>query len=241
MIKYFFFFPMFLVFNGSRAQNSYLNYRMAIKAYNQSTYERQTRSFRTSDTTTTYFETNRLFQIIQPTLAFQWKSGKSNFHEVEISGLRVGKRETQTEQVENATNKSETVAGQDVFQTSLAFRYEYQLNFKNKGDRKLVPCVGFGAGTIFNRYRSEPHFPNSFPSSNTQINLRLFLTPRLIYYLGSKLFLDVNVPITITDLNTTIFKVKNPAFTPVQQKYTDQTFTGFPKIYSLRIGVGLKL
>lgn len=242
MKKYCFLFLIFLICTSSQAQNSFLDYKMALKIYNQSTYEAQTRSYPSGDSTmSTIFETNKSFQIIQPTLAFQWKSGSNNFHEVEISGIRVGKYGTRTEREDSTTGLRETVAGQDVSQTSLAIRYEYIVNFNKKSDHKLVPSLGFGAGTNYGRHKSEPYISNSFPVTQTQVSLKLFLTPRLTYYFNSKLFMDLNIPVCVSDLNTTVFHVENPAFTSRQQKNTDYTFTGFPKIVSGRIGVGLKL
>jgi hypothetical protein len=241
MKNFCFLFLMFLIVNISPAQNSFLNYRMAVKGYNQSTYETRERSYGTGDTNVTYYESYRSFQLIQPAIAFQWKSGKSNFHEIEVSGIRLGKQGTKTDQYDKRTNVRQTVGGADIFQTSLAVRYEYILNFNKKADHKLVPSLGFGAGTQYSRVKQEPHISNSFPTASTQVSLKLYLTPRLTYYLNSKLFLDVNIPVCVSDWNTTVFHVENPAFTPSQQRSTNSTVTGFPKILSGRIGIGLKL
>lgn len=191
MKNYCFLFLMFLMVNLSSAQNSFLNYRMALKVYNQTTYEERERSYLTGDSNMyTNFETDRSFQLIQPTIAFQWKAGKSNFHEVEISSIRLGKQGVKTVKTDNNTHLTETIYGKDIIQTSLAVRYEYILNFNKKADHKIVPSLGIGAGSQYNRIKQEPYISTSFPTTSTQVSLKLYVTPRLTYYLNSKLFLD---------------------------------------------------
>lgn len=240
MKKYCFLFLILLICASSQAQNSFLDYRMAIKAYNQITYEEQLENYAGSDTSTTR-ETYRSLRTIQPGIAFQWKSGRNNFHEIEIGNLSLRNRRTQTEIVQNQSGSSEVVGGQDMREASFALRYEFILNFNTKKEGKLVPSLGFGAGTYYFSNKREPHVASSFPVTDKLYGVQLFLTPRVSYYFSPNWFLDVNIPLCLSQFETYVFEVKNPAFTPTQQKNTDNTFTGFPKIFSGRIGIGLKI
>jgi len=186
-------------------------------------------------------ETESSFRLTQPSIAFQWRTKKNNFHEIELSQVWFGKVATKSEEIDRQTNQKETQGGQETWKSSFSLRYEYVLNFRKKATTKLVPSIGFGAGTYFNRSKTEPLVSNSFPAATTQLGLKLYVTPRLSYYFNPRWFLDVNLPICASDLNMTRFKVENPAFTSAQQTSSSSVFETFPKMFSARIGIGLKL
>lgn len=223
-------------------QNTNLDYKNAIKIYNLTTFEEYSKSKKINDTSSNHFYyTTSTLQILQPTIAFQWKTKKNNFHEIELTSFMLGKLGTKTEIKNDTTNIGQTISGNDVISTSISARYEYILNFNKSKDRKLVPSLGFGINPYYRQNKYLPKISSSFPTSEKYFGAKVFLTPRISYYLTSKLFIDINIPICISEIYYTIDKDENPVLTVKQRTTSSTDFRGFPKIFSGRIGVGLKL
>ncbi len=74
-------FLLIIVVKTGWTQNTNLDYKYALKIYNLTTYEEQLKSTRLNDTSSYRYQyTNTTLQILQPTIAFQWKSKKNNLH-----------------------------------------------------------------------------------------------------------------------------------------------------------------
>ncbi len=224
------------------AQNKNLDYSKAIKLYNQTTYNLTTKTYESQDTTGNYlFQTEESFQILQANIAFQWKMNNNNFHEIQLVDFRIGKHGVKSEQKNDKTNASLTYNGQYTTLTAIAIGYDYILNFNKRADRKFVPSLGIGGTPYFVRQKREPYVSHAFPVTDTRIGMKLFVSPRISYYLNSRFFLDLHIPICVSDMQVHQNQVKNPAFTSEQQKTSTVNFTQFPKIFYGRIGVGLKI
>jgi hypothetical protein len=224
------------------AQNINLDYKRALKIYNLTTFEEQTKSRRLNDTSTYRYQyTNTTLQIFHPTIAFQWKSKKNNFHEIELTSLMLGKSGTKIEFINDTKNNGQTINGDDLTTTVISARYEYILNFCKSNDSKIVPSIGFGINPYYRQNDYSPKISSSFPTSEISVGMRTFITPRLTYFVTSKLFIDVNIPLCFFDIFYFVDKEDNPAI-PIQQRtITAFDYSQFPKIFSGRLGVGLKL
>ena len=91
-------FLLIIVVKTGWTQNANLDYKYALKIYNLTTYEEQLKSKRLNDTSSYRYQyTNTTLQILQPTIAFQWKTKKNNLHEIELTSLILGKIGAKTE------------------------------------------------------------------------------------------------------------------------------------------------
>jgi hypothetical protein len=224
------------------AQNTNLDYKSALKIYNLTTFEEQTKSTRINGTAPFRYEsTNSALKIIRPTIAFQWKTGKNNFHEIELTNLMLGKTMTKTEFVNDSTTNRQTVTGSDISTTALSVRYEYILRFSESKDRKLVPSVGFGINPYYERNNYSPIISSSFPTSETSLGMRTYLTPRISYFVTSKVFIDVNIPVCVFDSFYLSDKTDNPTIPIDNRTISSFSYNQFPKLFSGRIGVGIKI
>ena len=223
-------------------QNTNLDYKYALKVYNLTTFEEHTRSRRLSDTASYRLQyTSTVLQILHPTIAIQWKTSKNNFHEIELTSLMLGKLGAKTEIINDTTNIGKILNGNDLITTAISIRYEYILNFSKSKDRKLVPSLGFGVNSYYRQNNYTPKISSSFPTSEKYLGIRTFINPRLTYYLTSNFFIDVNIPICFFDSYFLTDKEDNPTI-PVQERTINSfNYNQFPKIFSGRIGVGLKL
>jgi len=236
MKKYILIILLLLFIKNSWAQNTNLDYKNAIKIYNLSTFEEyrelKSDSFRYTATT---------LQLLHPTIAFQWKTKKNNFHEIELTNFMLSKVGTKTETVTNTSGNAQMVSGNDLTTTLISLRYEYILNFNKSKDKKLVPSIGFGINPYFKQNNYSPKISSSFPTSEDFIGARTFITPRLTYYIKPKIFIDINVPLCLFDTHYLKEEEDNPAIPANQRTATSYDFELFPKIYSGRLGIGLKI
>ena len=96
--KFILIFLLLLFMKSGWTQNTNLDYKYAIKVYNLTTYDEYERSRKITDTSSIdYSYTTITFQILHPTFAFQWKTKKNNFHEIELTSFMLGKLVTKTE------------------------------------------------------------------------------------------------------------------------------------------------
>lgn len=234
-------FVLFVIKTGW-TQNTNLDYKSSLKFYNLTTFDEQTKSRMLNDTSDALYQsTNTTLQILHPTIAFQWKSKKNNFHEIELTSLLLGKIGSKTVIVNDATNNGQTINGGNLTTAVISARYEYILNFNKSKDSKIVPSIGFGINPYYRQNNYSPKISSSFPTSEISVGMRTFITPRLTYFVTSKLFIDINIPLCFFDTFYFLDKEDNPAI-PVEQR-TIKTFNynQFPKILSGRLGVGIKL
>ena len=232
---------LIIVVKTGWTQNTNLDHKSSLKIYNLTTFEERTKSRRLSDSSSYRYQyTNTTLQILHPTIAFQWKSKKNNFHEIELTSLMLGKIGTQTEIINDTINNGQTISGSDLKTSVISARYEYILNFNKSKDSKFVPSIGFGINPYYRQNNYSPKISSSFPTSEISVGMRTFITPRLTYFVTSKLFIDVNIPLCFFDTFYFVDKEDNPVI-PVQQRtITTFNYSQFPKIFSGRFGVGLK-
>jgi len=230
-----------LSFISVQSQNKNMEYKYAVKAYNLTSYYKNIRSGLTYPDSTgiTTYTTDNL-KILHPTFAFQWRNAKRNFHELELTSFQVGKLSTQTV-LSGGTGISSLTAGSDVITTDIEFRYEYIVNFKKSESRELVPSVGFGGSPYYRVYKYQPKLSSEFPASQQDIGLGVFITPRLTYYMSSRLFFDINIPVCLLDFNYLVNKQDNPEVELSERTTSEINIEMFPAIFSGRVGIGLKL
>lgn len=233
---------LILFISPSWAQNEQLNYKYAFKLYNLSTLEITTNTqWLNNSKTERYENSNTSLSILNPTLAFQWKTRNSNFHEIELTNIQLDQTNRETNYIIDSLNSSQTLFGTKITTNSLMLRYEYTFVFNKKSNSRFVPSLGFGGAPSYIISKATPITSNTFSTTISNIGLRGFVTPRITYYFSSKFFLDLNIPICLFDAQYGINRVENPAFTQSQQTSSQFDFSSFPNYLSARIGIGFKI
>ena len=227
----------------SWSQNSSLAYSKALKMYNLTTFDAVSNTSQSSDLAGISFNSSvKTFQLLHPTIAFQWKTKKKeNFHEIELSSFSFRRTNTMDEKITDSTNISQIISGSEETNCSIAARYEYIFTFFKTKDKKFLPSLGLGINSYFLQSSTLPKTADLFPVSETLIGSKVFLTPRINYYLSPKLFLDFNIPLCIMDFNLKSSRKENPVLPINQQRISVFQFQQFPTVFSARIGVGIKL
>ena len=235
---------LFLLFSAiSWSQNSSLAYSKALKIYNLTTFDAATSTSQSSDLPGISFNSSvKTFQLLHPTIAFQWKTKKKeNFHEIELSSFSFRRTNTMDEKITDSTNLSQIISGSAEIICSIAARYEYIFTFFKTKDRKFLPSLGLGINSYFLQSSTRPKTADLFPISDRIIGSKVFLTPRINYFITPKLFLDFNIPLCILDINLQTKNKQYPILPINQQSVSTIRFQQFPTVFSARIGLGIKL
>lgn len=231
-----------IIVKKSWGQNTNLNFKSALKVYNLATFEEQTKSRGLNESSSYSIQNSSTsLKILHPTIAFQWKSKKNNFHEIELTSLAIGENRTKTEIVNDTLNNSQIINGFNHTTTVISARYEYIVNFNKSKESKLVPSIGFGINPYYRQNSYSSFVSSSSPASDIRVGMRTFITPRLTYFFTSKLFVDLNIPICFFDNYIYTDKENNPAIPLSQRNISTFDFNSFPAIFSGRMGIGFKL
>jgi hypothetical protein len=229
---------LMLVFQTGQSQNPNLDYKFAVKLYNLTTYSESSISRNDTTVIPSFLESSNL-QILHPTFAFQWKTKKNNFHEIELTNLALGVVKNGTEN--DTTGDGEIMGKSKLVTTSISMRYEYILNLNKIADNKLVPSVGFAANPYYSMANYKPGVTNLFPASVINLGLKIFVIPRVTYYFSPRFFFDLDVPLCFFDTYLQSVKSDDPTLPIPERTITTITIDAFPKLFcQLRIGFGLK-
>jgi hypothetical protein len=233
---------LFLVALVGKSQNSNLDFSSGFKIYNLTSYELTRHSDISIISTNTHYETTDFdWQVLHPSIAFQWKTEKNNFHEIELKDFTLNKNSTLTELVNDTSSNILTSVTSGISTSLISAQYEYIINFNKSKESKFVPSLGFGINPYFTHSNIHPENSTTYPTRNTYFGAKLNVTPRLTYYVTSKFFVDVNIPICISDSYFSINKVDNPSFPENMRTTTTLNFEQLPMFLSGRIGIGFKI
>jgi hypothetical protein len=200
------------------AQNTNLEFKAAIKFSNQTTVIGK--DIYVLDTTLyDWLYRNGTYQVFHPTFAVQWTTKKNNIHEIELTDLRF--------------------SSGPVILTSL--RYDYIINFNKKKDSKIIPSLGIGINPYYFQLDKNPEIETQYGESYKYIGAKIFITPGLTYYCGSKFFINFNIPVCILDAYYKSYQSYDPTLTIDEMTINSTNFGAiFPYYFSARFGIGLK-
>ncbi len=181
------------------------------------------------------------FRIWNPALAAGLVNKKGNAHEVELTSVSINASDSRTTLYVPGQNISISTTGSKIYETHFTLRYEYILNLVKKPGARLVPSVGFAASPYYIRYNLVPYTTAPYPAKDTYIGMRMFVAPRICYNLRRNLFLDLNVPFCLADLNYNNHNEQNPAIPSAARTVSSANFTALPKYFSARLGIGVRI
>lgn len=199
----------------SYAQESNKERRISLKLYNQIMIEGIN-------------PTKSISLGVTPAVNLTTKKG--HFHELELSDFSY-KRDKN----ESINGVSETVNKQ------LGLRYSFNYSINKKG--RLRAFIGAGFNTNLKSYKSKnnylgiEHIKSEDEHKIFTNSLDFNVTPRLVWNVSDKWFLDINVPVNVYNfLNT---KESNKEYLFSEQMKTNSS-TAFPNKYTVNVGVGFR-
>jgi hypothetical protein len=241
MKKFSFLIVIMFLFHSGWSQTTNTSFKYAIKLYNLTSFEDKSRHELDIVSIQAHEITNTELQILHPTVAFQWKTKKNNLHEIELTNFSLDKVDAEKELKDSLENTYTTISGAEVVTAYISVRYEYILNLNKFNDAKFVPSVGFGINPYYRQINQMPKVTDLYTTSEMFLGARAFIIPRLTWYFSPKFFADIDIPICIFDLYFQSDEDQDPRLSVDKQTTNTVNFNAFPKFYSGRIGIGLKI
>lgn len=144
------------------------------------------------------------------------------------------------ETVYKDTNYCQIIEGGNLLKYRFFMDYKYSYVLRDIS-KKFLPFIGLG--TMF-YYQSENYNPKvsiMFPRKINYFELNLFANIGFEYKLVESLYLTMQIPINICNVNMSIDEVLNPSLTEELRTSTDFENMFLPKRYLLMIGFNYKL
>jgi len=174
--------------------------------------------------------------------AFTIGKENGNFHEFELSRFLINHEQEKTIITYDSLNRKELVSGERNTKLFFALRYEYNIALRKvAAEAKLQPYIGFSFRPYFERSMFTPLISSQFPTRENQLGVNFSIVPRINYNLKGNWYLDLNVPLQLTETNVNSLIRENPALPGEQRKTTTINFETLPLHLFLRFGVGLRL
>lgn len=221
---------------ATTAQNKQLDFKYGIKLYNTSSYSMDVRS---NDGSVRIKD--RVIDYLQPSVAFQVKAKNNNFHEIELARFQMSNNLYQLDKFDPASHSWKNADEYRGNYVNIQLRYEYILNFNKKKDSRWLPALGLSAMPYLTYANGKSNLSTIFPRSEATVGIRGFVIPRVSYRISKRLFAELNVPITLGDLNYTHKRHKDPSLSAGEQINSLITFDGMSMPYQIRLGIGLRL
>ena len=220
-------------------EHKHLEYRYAIKLYNEVSY-RESFDITSSSSQGVFRRTHETTNYLRPTFAFQWRNKRNNFHEIELNRFNIEKDYSEDRKYD-INGQHIVLDGYRTITTNISVRYEYIIQFGKRKNSRLVPALGLGVNPYYLRQNFIPLTSNIFPQINAEMGFRTFLLPRLSYYFSKRFYLDLNIPLCVTDFSLLHQVIRDPSLPEHLQKYRIVELEAFPKMISARVGLGFKI
>ncbi|RYD55664.1 MAG: hypothetical protein EOP56_15210 [Sphingobacteriales bacterium] len=218
-MKYLIILALTLMAANVQAQDTIQPYRYSAKVYAHIQYQRDANPV---------FSTSQA--LVKPAYAFQMKTAKGNAHEFELFNFML-----------NANKSGSPGNIYKTRATSIVLKYEYIINMMKKRNSKLAPAIGLGAAPYFYHTRGIPTASSHFPYRNSSFGFSGLLIPRVTYNVTTRLYLDVNIPITILDMDHRSNKFSDPTLPVAQRTSSLTSFNMLPsQPFTARIGLGIR-
>ncbi len=178
-------------------------------------------------------------QKVYPSFAFLWCTRKNSYREIEVSNLVFENKEVSTSQNGSKNNVNAELQRINTAQAEIGYKYLKQV-FQTKNSKFCV-LLGIGANPYFRIYNSVPYTSATFRITETRIGTKANITPKLIYFISKKMYIEANIPYCILDSYYNKTRTENPILSPIEQKKNSAIVDFKPKIFSVNIGIGIFL
>ncbi len=179
-------------------------------------------------------------RLLQPTIAYNWRTGNGYAQEIELTNLSLQRNSTILSVVHDSTGAVlQVIDGARTTETHLALRYEYIMNFYRTGVSRWTPVVGVAISPYFRHYQEVPLVSLGFPTNEPRYGAMFFVVPRISYRISDRLHFDLNIPVRSSDGYYLTEVQSDPSL--VRQRTNSINFESFRAFHSLRAGIGVML
>jgi len=194
--------------------------------------------FVTSKKTTNYNSVSSVFGIFTPSFSKSTESG--NFHEIELTSFILSNSVYSQYALDSSNNILYMINGGKSNYQKIGVKYEFAYKILKNSTSKFQPFIGVGVNLTYIHSARKPFLSSLYPSANSKLVSTFLITPRLIYNLNEKWFLDLNIPFNIVQLGINKDKYLNPALPVKNQVHYSPLYSLLPKQLNFKLGIGLR-
>mgnify|MGYP001107587893 CR=1 FL=1 len=227
-----------VVLNAQSNNNDFIK---SIKIYNQISTASYS-SIQTNNSNNSYAKsTTNVTNWLHGCIAYQWKTKSNKYSEISISEFSFKRNLNSINIIDNARNIDYIISGAIITTQNYAAVFEHQFIAANDKWKKWKPSLAYAIGPYFNQVKSVPLTLVTFHTNSRNLGVHLHLTPRLIYLLNSRFYLDLNMPLNLLQANLHNQIILNPSFSSREQKKWTTELKVLPQAYMLRFGLGIQI
>ena len=229
---------------GQNTNKKIPSYRFAVKTYLSVLQDKN--NDRNTDVIGRVTENTRSTTTFSPVVGFTKLKKKGSFYEVSLTHLNLTYDDDVTlhsifDTLSNTvTSQSIPSRGAKAFKAHLGLRFEwaFPLFFEKLG--RFQPYIGVSTDPSVFYENIVPYTTAYYPTIAFEARNTVSFIPRAVFNVSSRLFLDLNVPISVFSMALTYNHESNPILPTYARTETDFTTKFFQSQLNMRLGLGYK-
>ena len=216
-------------------------YRFGVKAYlnvsHENKYDRYTDDLLYRTTVTTQKSTD-----VFPTFGFSKNKKKGRFYEISFTHFSFKHDDALTQHWLDTVNMTQIPSRGAKSNTAyVGMRYEWNFPVFYEKMGRFQPYIGVSTDPSVFFENIEPYTTATFPSIVFEARNTISVIPRAVANLSSRLFLDLNMPISVFSVAATYSYYGNPILPTYARSGTDFTTKFFTPQFNIRLGLGYRI
>ncbi len=227
---------------GQNTNKKNPSYRFAVKTYLSVLHENK-QDIKT-DVINRRTTTTRKTTTFLPTLGFSKQKKKGSFYEISLTNFNITHDDdlTQNSLLDSFGHVSIDIPsrGSETYKAHLGLRFEwvFPLFFEKLG--RFQPYIGVSTDPSVFYENIVPYTTAYHPTITFEARNTVSFIPRAVFNVSSRLFLDLNVPISVFSMALTYNHESNPILPTYARTETDFTTKFFQSQLNMRLGLGYK-
>ena len=227
---------------GQNTNKKTPSYRFAVKTY--LSVLRESKHDIKTDVSNRRTTTTRTTTTFLPTLGFSKQKKKGSFYELSLTHFNITHDDdlTQNSLLDSSGHVILDIPsrGSETYKAHLGLRFEwaFPLFFEKLG--RFQPYIGVSTDPSVFYENIVPYTTAYYPTITFEAKNTVSFIPRAVFNVSSRLFLDLNVPISVFSMALNYNHVDNPILPTYARTETEYSTKLFPSQKSMRLGLGYR-
>ena len=226
---------------GQNTNNTKPIYRFGLKSYLSINYEKKIERYtdnilyRTSETTQ---KTTDIF----PSIGILKNKKKGRFNEISITHFNFKKDDEITYHWSDTSNTTSIPSrGAKNFTAYVGMRFEWNFPVFYEKMGRFQPYIGISTDPSVYLQNLKPYTSASSPTTMVEANNTISIIPRFVFNASSRLFFDINLPVSVFSTTASYRYFGNPILPTYARRTTEFSSQTLPKMFNIRLGLGYKI
>ena len=227
--------------NTNKSTQSKPVYRYGLKAYLNVSHENKIDTY-TDNVLYRTTETTQKTTDFSPTIGFSKNKKKGKFYEISFTHFNFNKDDAVTyHRIDTANTIDIPSRGAKNFTAHVGLRYEWDFPVFYEKLGRFQPYIGISTDPSVYFLKSDPYTSATFPTTIAEANNTISLIPRLVFNASSRLFFDINLPVSVFSTSVSYRYYGNPILTTYARRTTELSSQFLPTQFNMRLGVGYRI